>query len=58
MHSFNNPYADNSRKTMLWRVYLKAIFRNILNSKRSSNVKDYLKQCIVLTKILPIKQEK
>ena len=58
MHNFNNPFAENGRKILLWSIYLKTIVRNILNTKRSTNVKDYLKQCIVLTIILPIKQEK
>ena len=54
MHSFNNHLADKTRKIMLWIVYLKAIFRNILRIKTSAVVKNFLLHCIVLTIHLPI----
>ena len=38
MHNYNNPFPDDSKKTLLWRVYLKTIVRNILNTKISTNV--------------------
>ena len=49
MLSFNNPFAEKKRKTLLWRVYLKAIVRNNLKTMTSATVKSFLKQCIVLT---------
>ena len=33
MHNFNNPFAEKNCKTLLCRVYLKAIVRNNLNTK-------------------------
>ena len=58
MHSFNNPFAEKTRKIFLWRVCLKAIVKNILNSKRSKNLKHFLKQCIILIILLPRKTRK
>ena len=39
MHTFNNPIADNSRKTLFWRMYTNAIVRNILNTKTNATIK-------------------
>ena len=48
MHSNKYLFADDSKKTLLCRVYLKTNVRNILNTKISTNIKHFLKQCIVL----------
>ena len=53
MYSYNNIFADDSKKTLLWRVYLKSIDRNIFNTKISTNIKHFLKQWIVLKIPLP-----
>ena len=42
MHSFNNRFAEKKCKTLLCRVYLKAIFRNNLNTKTFTRVKQFL----------------
>ena len=49
MHSFNKPFTGNNRKTYLWCVYLKAIFRNIFSTKISATFKLFLQKCIILT---------
>ena len=58
MHSYNNPFTEKKRKTLLWRVHLKTIVTNTFNTKISTNVKQFLKQCIVLTIPLPRDPEK
>ena len=39
MHSFNNLFAEKTRKKKLWRVYLKAIVRKYFEHKTSATVK-------------------
>ena len=34
MHSLKKPFSEKITKTLLWRVYLKASFRKILNTKQ------------------------
>ena len=58
MYSLNKPFSKKNRKTLLWRLYLKTIARNILNAKISTNIKHFLKQCIVLKIPLPRDPEK
>ena len=38
MNSIKNPFAEKTKKILLWRVYLKAIVRNNLNTKISATV--------------------
>ena len=57
MHSFENLFAENGSKTLLWRVYAKVIVRINLNTITSTTVKHFLKQYIVFTILLP-EQEK
>ena len=56
MHNYNNPFPDDSKKTLLWRVYLKTIVRNILNTKISINRS--IKKCIDSTIPFPSDPEK
>ena len=42
MQSFNNPFAENNRKTFLWRAFWNALDRNILNNKTSATDKIFL----------------
>ena len=52
MHSFNNPLAENKRKTWIYRVYLRAYVRYNLNTITIATIKHFLQQCIVLTILL------
>ena len=38
MHNFNNSFSEKTRKILIWRVYLKAIGRNNLDTKTSATV--------------------
>ena len=42
MHRFNNPFAENRSKTLLWRVYPKTTVTKNLNTKTSTTVKHFL----------------
>ena len=57
MHSLKKPFSEKITKTLLWRVYLKASFRKIFNTKQLQKLRIF-KTMQSLTNLFPLTAEK